>query len=132
MTKSLLAPLVLLACSACQTASIVSAKPVSAGALIDEYAQSTARVRSRYDGKEIVVRGYVVDPATMPQTDTDQGLVSLQDKNNQSVPKVTCWFSREQATEFSKIKGGQYLIVRGIFNGESGVELKFCKLVKLD
>jgi len=68
----------------------------------------------------------------MPQPDADQGLVLLQEKESQSVSKVICWFSREQATEFSKIKGDQYLTVRGIFNGERGVELKFCKLVKVE
>jgi len=68
----------------------------------------------------------------MPQPDVDQGSVSLEEKENQSVSKVVCWFSREQTTEFAKIKGGQYLTVRGVFNGERGVELRFCKLVKVE
>jgi len=132
MTKSLLVAFVLLACAACQIACFGSSKPVAAGALSDEYERSTVSVRSKYDGKEIFVRGYAMNPATMPQPDADQGLVFLQEKESQSVSKVICWFSREQATEFSKIKGDQYLTVRGIFNGERGVELKFCKLVKVD
>jgi hypothetical protein len=132
MSKSLLVPFVLLAFAACQTASIGFPKPVAAGALSDEYQKSTASARSKYDGKEIIVRGYAVNPATLPQPDDDQGLIFLEEKESQSVSKVICWFSREQATEFSKIKGDQYLTVRGIFNGERGVELKFCKLVKVD
>ena len=132
MTKSLLVPFVLLACAACQIASFGSSKPVAAGALSAEYQRSTGSVRNKYDGKEILVRGYAQNPATLPQPDADQGLVFLQEKESQSVSKVICWFSREQATEFSKIKGDQYLTVRGIFNGERGVELKFCKLVKVE
>jgi len=132
MSKSLLAPLVLIASAACQIASFGSAKPVAAGALSDEYQRSTTNVRSRYDGKEIIVRGYAPNPPTMPRPDADQGLVFLEDKDSQSVSAVICWFSREQATEFSKIKGNQYLTVRGVFNGERGVELKFCKLIKID
>jgi hypothetical protein len=132
MTKSLLVPFVLLACAACQTESLRFPKPVAAGVLSDEYRRSVAIVRRKYDGKEIIVRGYAVNPATMPQADADQGSVSLEEKEGQSASTVTCWFSREQATEFSKIKGDQYLTVRGVFNGERGVELKFCKVVKVD
>jgi len=132
MTKSLLVPLVLLACAACQIASLGSSKPVAAGALSAEYQRSTLSVRNKYDGKEVIVWGYVLNPATMPQSDNDQGLVFLEEKGSQSVSKVICWFSREQATEFSRIKGDQYLTVRGVFNGERGVELKFCKLIKVD
>jgi putative nucleic acid binding protein len=132
MTKSLVVPFVLLACAACQIASPGSSKPVAAGALSAEYQRSIGSVRNKYDGREILVRGYAKNPATMPQPDADQGLVFLQEKESQSVSKVICWFSREQAPEFSKIKGDQFLTVRGIFNGERGVELKFCKLVKIE
>jgi hypothetical protein len=131
MTKSLLVSFVFLTCAACQTASL-GAKPVSAGALTAEYQKSIASVRNRYDGKEIIVRGYTLNPPEMPQPAADQGLVLLEDNGSVSVSKVACWFSKEQATEFSKIKGNQYLTVRGVFNGERGVDLKFCKLVKID
>jgi hypothetical protein len=131
MTKSLLLSFVFLTCAACQTASL-GAKPVSAGALTTEYQKSIASVRNRYDGKEIIVWGYTLNPPEMPPPAADQGLVLLEDNGSVSVSKVACWFSKEQATEFSKIKGNQYLTVRGVFNGERGVDLKFCKLVKID
>jgi hypothetical protein len=132
MTKSLLVSFVLLACVACQTASLAPAKPVSAGALSADYARSAAEVRSKYDGKEIMVRGYAVEPSIMPRPDADQGSVSLVERDSKSNSRVTCWFSKEQANEFSNIKADQYLTVRGVFNGESGVDLKFCKLMKVD
>ena len=40
--------------------------------------------------------------------------------------------NKEQTAEFSKIKGGQYMTVKGIFNGEARADLKFCKLVKVE
>lgn len=131
MTKCLLVSFVLLACAACQTALLGSAKPVSAGTLSDEYARSSVAVRKKYDGKEIIVWGYTEQLPTMPQSGADQGLVFLVEKE-QSTSKVICWFSREQAPGFSKIKAGQYLTVRGVFNGERGVELKFCRLIRVD
>ncbi|HVF46553.1 MAG TPA: hypothetical protein VNA17_03205 [Pyrinomonadaceae bacterium] len=33
---------------------------------------------------------------------------------------------------FSKIKGGQYVTVRGVFSGEIGATLKFCNLVEIE
>jgi hypothetical protein len=132
MTKSFLVPFVLLVCVACKTTSLGSAKPISAGALTEDYARSAAAVRSKYDGKEIIVRGYAAQSATMPDVNADQGLVSLEEKESRSGAKVACWFSKEQAPEFSRITGDQYLTVRGVFSGERGMDLRFCKLVTVD
>lgn len=132
MWKSLFALLGLTLVTACQSASSGAPKPVSAGNLTEEYERSSAGVRSKYDGKEITVRGYALFAAKMPQPGDDQGSVSLEEKGRDPVRQVTCWFSREQAGEFSKINGGQYVTVKGIFNGEAGAELKFCKLVKIE
>lgn len=118
--------------TACQSALSGAQKPVSAGALTDAYEESRASVRSKYDGKEITVRGYTLTVATMPPPDADQGSVLLADKVEDPVRQVNCSFSREQAREFSKIKGGEFLTVKGIFNGEAGAELKFCKLVRVE
>lgn len=43
--------------AACQSASPHEPSSISAGALAEEYAQSPLLARSKYDGKEIVVRG---------------------------------------------------------------------------
>lgn len=118
--------------TACQAASSRESLPVSAGVLSEEYERSTVAVRSKYDGKEIAVRGYATIAATMPLSGDDQGSVRLEEKGRYPARKVTCWFSKDQAERFSEIKGGQYITVRGIFNGEAGAELKFCKLVKLE
>ena len=107
-------------------------KPVSATSLADAYRQSSATVRSQYDGKEITVRGYAEQSAVMPASGEDQGSLLLDDKDFTRNQKVVCWFSKDQAETFSKIKGEQFITVRGVFNGEAGADLKFCKLVSLE
>jgi hypothetical protein len=129
--KSILVWLSLMMLTACQSVSSGAPKPVSAGKLTAEYAESSAGVRSKYDGKEITVGGYTLSAATLPRAG-EEGSVALQENGRDPGQPVTCWFSREQATEFSKLKGGQYITVKGVFNGEVGAELKFCKLVNVE
>lgn len=130
-------PLVLLSLTllaACQAASSrpSAPEPVSAGALTKEYQESTADARRKYDGREITVQGLTVTAAMMPPSGSDQGLVFLEEKGANPPRRVSCWFSNDQADQFSRIKGGQLITVKGIFNGEAGAELKFCRLVKID
>jgi len=118
--------------TACQAASSRESLPLSAGSLAEEYERSNAAVRSKYDGKEITVRGYTLTAATLPHEGHDQGSVWLEEKGRNASRQVACWFSRDQAEQFAKIKGGQYITVKGIFNGEVGADLKFCKLVRIE
>ncbi len=130
--RSILVLLGLTMLTVCQSASSSAPRSVSAGSLTEEYQESSAAVRSKYDGKEITVRGYTLSAATMPRDGADQGSVLLEEKGRDPGPHVTCWFSNEQAAKFSKIRGGQYITVKGVFNGEAGAELRFCKLVKVE
>lgn len=122
----------LLAWMSCKPASLGSSTPVSAGLLSEEYERSSAAVRGKYDGKEIIVSGYAMIAAKLPESGDDQGSVLLAEKGRNTSRQVACWFSRDQAGQFSQIKGEQRITVRGIFNGEAGVELKFCKLVRIE
>jgi len=70
--------------------------------------------------------------AMMPPSGQEQGLIFLEEKGATPPRRVGCWFSNDQAEKFTKIKGGQIITVEGIFNGEAGAELKFCKLVKVE
>ena len=130
--KSILILLSLTMLNGCQGGRSDQQPPVPVSALSMEYQESSAGVRRKYDGKEISVKGYAQSAATMPRIGDDQGSVLLQPDSNDSIPRVTCWFSGSQATEFSKIKGGQYLTVKGVFNGEAGADLKFCRIVKVE
>jgi len=116
----------------CQPASLGSSTPLSASVLSEEYERSSAAVRSKYDGKEIIVRGHAATTPAMPRTADDQGSVVLEENESKPSRQVACWFSRDQAGQFSRVKGGQYITVKGIFNGEAGADLKFCKLVKIE
>jgi hypothetical protein len=113
----------------CRSTSPGSPPEVSVGALIKEYHESVSAARNKYDGKEISVRGIVPSVAVMPVENADQGEVSLIEAGEDSGRKLACWFSREQAAEFSKVKSGQQLTIKGVFTGEFGVELKFCRIV---
>jgi hypothetical protein len=132
MRKTLVVVFGLSMAMACQKAWSDSPKQVSAGALDEQYQRSSAEVRSKYDGKEISVRGYVSAAPTIPGPGDDQGSVSLEEEGRQPLRQVTCWFSKDQAAEFSKIRGAQYITVKGIFNGEVRPELRFCKLLKIE
>jgi hypothetical protein len=104
--------------------------PLAAGALLSEYQQSSTRAREKYDGKEISVQGLALAEASLP-ANADQGSVWLEEKD-ETTGKVGCWFSRQQASDFSQIRGGEHLTIKGVFNGEAGVQLKFCRLVKVE
>jgi len=132
MWRRLLILLGLLIWAGCQPASFGESVPISARNLAEEYRRSSADARSKYDGKEIMVRGYTLLAATMPHPGDDQGSVLLEEKESKPARSVACWFSKDQAEQFSRIKGEQYITVRGIFNGEAGAELKFCKLLKVE
>jgi hypothetical protein len=122
----------LLMWTSCQPASSREPFSVSARTLADEYQRSTAAVRGKYDGKEIIVSGYAMIAATMPREGNDQGSVLLEEGERGPTRQVACWFSKDQAEQFAQIKGGQYITVKGIFNGEAGADLKFCKLAKVE
>ena len=130
--KNLLLMISLLTWISCQPASLSSPKPISVRSLAEEYERSVAAVRGKYDGKEIVVQGYVLAAATMPPTGDDQGSVLLEEKEGKQAPSVACWFSKEQAQQFLRIQSGQHITVKGIFNGEGGAQLKFCKLIRVE
>jgi hypothetical protein len=132
MWMSLLILFILTILTACQPASFGSAEPVSAHSLAEDYESSSAAVRMKYDGKEIFVRGYVGVVPTMPRPEDDQGSVMMAEKEPSSSGRVACWFTKDQAAAFSQVAGGRYITVKGIFNGEAGAELRFCKLVKID
>jgi hypothetical protein len=116
--------------SACHLAS--SAPPLSAGTLLREYQQSSTGARRKYDGKEISVRGLALSAAALPRDGADEGSVWLQESDLKTSGKIGCWFSSQQTADFSRIVSGQHLTIKGVFNGEAGIDLKFCRLVKVE
>lgn len=99
--------------------------------LTTDYEKSQDDVRKKYDGKEISVRGFASIPPTITDDSDGSGLISITVKKD-LLKDVKCWFSKADAEEFKKIKGDQFITVKGIFDGELFPELKFCKLVKIE
>jgi hypothetical protein len=122
--------LLLTVLAACHAGS--SSTPLSVSTLLSEYRQSTNLTRQKYDGKEITVRGFAQATALLPHNNAEQGSVWLQESDRENNGKVGCWFSNQQAGDFSKIHGGEHLTIKGVFNGETGVDLKFCRLIKVE
>jgi len=134
-TKSILAFVGLMMLVGCQRAPSrerAPTEPVSAGTLTRDYQQSAAAARRKYDGKELTVKGLAQMAAMMPPPGEEQGVVFLEENTANPPRRVACWFSKEQTEQFRKVISGQSITVSGIFNGEAGAELKFCKLVKIE
>lgn len=68
---------------ACQKASSESVQ-MSAGSLYEQYERSSADVRSKYDGKEITVKGYISAAPKLPELSDDQGSVFLEEAGDKS------------------------------------------------
>ena len=116
----------------CQQRSFGSPSPLSASRLAEEYERSRVDVKNKYEGKEIVVKGHVLSTASFPGEGDLQGSLLLQDGEGKSTLPLACWFSKNQREQFSRIRGGQLITVKGVFTGEAGMDLKFCKLVKVE
>lgn len=112
----------------CQAGTGSSTRAISAETLAEKYTVSVEAARREFDGKELVVKGYVSSFVAMPKDDESEGRILLSSEKKVSTP-VECWFSKYESAEFARIGVGSSITVKGIFSGESGLVLKFCKLV---
>ena len=106
---------------------------VAAIDLLKEYEKSKQDTKRKYDGKEIVVRGYSFAPPQMPKGNewAGGGSVTVGEKNY-TVEDINCYFDKADAASFEKIKGDQYIVVQGVFDGEMFPKMKPCRLVKVE
>lgn len=118
------------AINSCGSGSSTLTRTITAETLADKYSVSIEAARREFDGKELEVKGYVSEPVSMPNSDQSEGLILLGPPKKSSDPPVQCWFSRYESAEFADIDAGRPITVKGIFSGESGIVLKFCKLVQ--
>lgn len=113
----------------CQTGSDPSVRTITAETLADKYSVSVEAARREFDGKELLVEGYVLNVVVMPRDDEGEGVILLG-AEKKVVTALQCWFTRYESAEFAGIEPGSPIKVRGMFNGETGPVLKFCKLVQ--
>ena len=114
----------------CQSGVRDPTQTFSVSELASQYDRSPAGFRNSYDGREVVVSGYVIADPSMPDADEDEGLVYIEDPAGVRGGQIFCWFSQKEAAAFSKLEPGKRITVKGVFNGENGTELRFCKLVR--
>ena len=124
-----LALALMLVLSSCRAGAEPAIRTITAETLTDKYTVSVDAARHEFDGSNIAVEGYVLDFIAMPQNDNEEGMVLLGSEKG-SGKGVQCWFTRYQSAEFAGLKPGNLITVNGIFSGETGPTLKFCKLVK--
>ena len=127
----LLALALILVLSSCRTGAQPVIRTISAETLADKYSVSIEAARHEFDGKDLLVEGYVLNSVAMPKNDNEEGMVLLgSDKG--SAMGVQCWFTKYESAEFTGVVPGNSITVKGIFSGEPGPVLKFCKLVKVN
>jgi hypothetical protein len=107
-------------------------KLLSAGDLIRACNDSEAKTQAENDGKELTLRGFSMIAAQMPKSATERGLFSIGEKDD-PVGDVFCWFDQADAAAFARVKGNQFVTVKGIFDGRASCPaLNHCKVVKIE
>lgn len=114
------------------SSNTVAEKPVPVGALMTEYDKSKEATKAKYTGKTLTVRGYASVAPTMPTGADDAGILSLMEKGGDMTKMLVCQFTAADKAEFSRVKGGETVIVRGVFSDDMSTALKSCKLVDIE
>lgn len=113
------------------TTSTDGSKPVFD--LIKEQKRSGGSL-SRYNDQELTVRGYVVSAPTNSASD-DRSLLLLYDKEDilaSDAVSISCWYETSERESFAKIKGRQFVTVKGVFDGSSLPKLNECRIVSVE
>ncbi len=87
-----------------------------------------------YNGREFTARGWVVSAPTKSTSD-DRSLLMLYDKEDilaADAVSVSCWYETSERESFSKIKGRQFVTVKGSFDGSSLPKLNKCQIVSVE
>ena len=104
---------------------------VLSGFDLDKQQRTSKESVRQYNGKEIVVRGYVYSEP-VPRGSDGGGLVKLGEKDvaiKDLFIGVSCWFEKEDAAAFAGVKS-QYITVKGTFDSRYSTELRYCRLIR--
>jgi hypothetical protein len=87
---------------------------------------------SQYNDREFTVRGYAVSAPT--DGSGGKWLLMLYDKADilSDSVSLSCWFDKADRTNFAKIKGKQFVTVKGVFESSTLVRLEKCQLVSVE
>lgn len=105
--------------------------PISVSQIGREYKDNEQAARTKYDGKEVTVRGHSLVAPIMPTSATDEGLIALSEKDGDPLVKIVCHFKQSDEAGFKQITGDQFFVVKGTFQGADGPNIKNCKFVEI-
>jgi len=95
--------------------------------------KQSGKKESQYNGQEFTVKGYLYSAVTGA---SDTGgfaiLYDREDISNAAAASVTCFYNKNESSAFAKLKGKQYITVKGVFDGTSLAALKECQLVSVE
>jgi hypothetical protein len=100
----------------------------TAAELALQYEVSRLETRQKYEGRELTVQGFVLYGPSSPNQPQTQGSVVIGDRGSPH-SQVECWFTEKEAKGFLNVHSGRRVVVRGVFSGEAGAELRFCRLM---
>jgi len=105
---------------------------ISAVELAKKYEASRSDTNDKYNGKEITVRGYAFVKPTIMESNGGRGVVILDEKDGDGKYQVSCYFDAKDKEEFAKVKGSQYITVKGTYEGDIMPEIRSCRLVGVE
>lgn len=121
-----------MACGAGGAANSTKEQPMPVGALLNEYEKSKDATVAKYTGKTLTVVGYSGVPPIMPTGTDDIGVLTIREKDGDLMKMLGCQFKAPDKAEFSRIKGDQTVVIRGVFDDDMSTTLKSCKLVSIE
>lgn len=107
-------------------------KPMTVGALMNEYKNSKDETVKKYTGKTLTVKGYTSIAPIMPKGADDTGVLSLREKGGDMMLMLTCFFKQADQAAFSAITGDQTVIATGVFDDSISTALNDCKVIKVE
>lgn len=81
---------------------------------------------------EVSVKGYILSAPSAPSDSGSSGLTFLYEKEGDYSTKISCWFESENAPPFVKLKGMQYITIKGTLEANGSSDLRNCKLVSAE
>lgn len=104
-------------------------KPVLVGELMAEYKKDKDATVKKYNGKTLVVAGYVTTAPIMPTGATDDGILVINEKGGDPMANLTCRFKSADKAAFSKLAADEAVIVKGVFDDSISTALNSCQVV---
>lgn len=105
--------------------------PIPVGAFMSEYSRSKEAARTKYEGKGLNIRGYVLSAPLMPNSPDATGVLVLSEKGGDMALILTCYFKESDKAAFAELNVPSTVVVSGTFDDSISTALKPCRLVEI-